>query len=160
MQRERFTLDGSAVGIDYLFGIGAAGDVQYLPADVLLTASLVRQFAFAAEQSVPYHMECVAYLSVAVTGTVTTNFGITGGAAETRLTQTANVGPGSLGATASGAGAQTLTTTSYSSGAVRSLVAFGSVLKATAGGILFIDFSTAGTITLLAGSTFKVFRAR
>ena len=156
MQRTGFRVVSLAK--DYLFGIAAAGVVQYLAADVALTGSLVRQFAADAEQGVGYDFECLALLNVTGAGIVTTNVGITGGSPVMRQVQIAQTtATVSEQRSVVGTGAQSIASSSLSTG-TRSILVRGSALKTTASGILFIDFSTGGPVTLLAGSTYRAFR--
>lgn len=143
----------------YENGIAAAGDVQYLLADVALTGSNVRQFSFPALIGVPYMFEACLFLDVSGAGTLTTNVGITGGSPVIRHTQLAQTTATALEQRSSfGTGAQQIVSSSLGTGNKTVLVR-GSALKMTAGGVLFLDVATGGTANLLAGSTFRVFRA-
>jgi hypothetical protein len=156
MQRAGFQTNGK----DYLFGIAAAGIVQYKAADTALTGSAVRQFGIDAEQNIAYDFECMAFLTVTVSGTVTTTIGITGGNPVARQMQLAEASVAPLQKSAIGTVPLAITSSNLAVG-TRSILARGSVLKTTASGIFFIDFAalTVGSdITLLAGSTLRLFR--
>jgi hypothetical protein len=144
--------------VPYAIGIAAAGELAYLAADVALTGSLVRQFSKPnAEALAKYDFEVQAYLTVTGTPTITTNVGMTSGTDPTRQIQIAQTtATASEMKSAAVAGPSSLTSSALSAG-TRSLLIRGSVQPAAAG-ILTVDFSSSGTITLLAGSTFRVFR--
>lgn len=145
--------------IPYEFGVAAAGDVQYLRADVVLTGSLVRQFAFNAKKNVPYDFEALLLLFVTGAGAVTVQAGITDGTSNIALQQIVNTTGTTLEIkqNSSTSGAVSLASSSLATG-FRSMSIRGSAWKTTADGVLFLDISTAGTVSLEDGSTFKVFR--
>lgn len=158
MQRTRYSVEGAPL-VDYPFDLGASAGMQYLPADVPLTAAFVRQFGADALNGVPYAFEATLFLDVATSGTVLIQAGITGGSPEIRLMQISNAGAGTLGSASSGAGNQSVTSASLSITGVRSIVVSGSALKTTADGRLFIDLMNGTAVaTLKAGSTFKAYR--
>jgi hypothetical protein len=142
----------------YTHGVAAAGTVKYLPADVVLTGSLVQQFANAVDISIGYDFESQLYLNVTGAGIVTAVAGVTTGTPVMRLSQlTQTTATASELRSASGTGDQTIASSSVSTG-TRLMIVRGSALP-TAAGTLFLNLSTAGTVTLLAGSTFRVFRS-
>lgn len=146
-------------GEKYVFGVAAAGELSYLAADVALTGSLVRQFSKAnAEALVKYDFEVQAYLTVVGTPTVTTNVGMTSGTDPTRQIQTAQTTATACEMKSTVAAGPVSIVSSALSAGTRSMLIRGSVLPAAAG-ILTIDFSSSGTVTLLAGSTFRVWRS-
>jgi len=149
----------SPTGQPYAFGIAAAGALQALPADVALTGSPVRQFSQAVDAALNfvYDFEANLYLNVTGAGIVTTVTGVTTGSPVNRqiqLTQTTATAPEQRSSV--GTGDQTIASSSISTG-TRSIIIRGSA-KPTVAGAVFLDVSTGGTVTLLAGSTFRVWR--
>lgn len=130
----------------------------YFPTNVALTGSLVQQFAFATDAGFAYVFDAELFLNVAVSGTCTVVVGVNAGTVESRLQTVASSGAIPSVSTSVATGNASVTPASFGTTGSNSIIAHGSV-KSTAAGNLFLNMSTAGTVTLLAGSSFRVSRA-
>lgn len=132
--------------------------IQYLNADVALTAGLVQQFSTQAEPGVRYDVEALLYVNLSGAGIVTTSVGVAGSSPPIQASQLAEASAATALKSASGAGDQTIASGSIATG-IHSIV-LRAGLVATAAGTLFLSMSTGGAGSLLIGSTFRVTKSR
>ena len=159
MQRGAFSyLNEAGLSIDTLFGILAAGKGKYVSAFTLLTAAS-RVAAFAATQNVKYGYLFYGVLNVSTGGgNLTSAAGITGGSptvAHNFIAQNNTTGIAMAAASSSGGLTSTIAVTGTGD---RGVLAFGTALKTTANGNLFVDinYSVGSGAALRDGAAFYV----